>query len=60
MRIKFFLVVFLMSFIFSNQYYKDSWAVIIGINKYKNFQPLHYAVDDANDVKNLLLNKFYF
>lgn len=27
----------------------ETWAVIIGINKYANFQPLKYAVDDARE-----------
>lgn len=27
----------------------ETWAVIIGINKYANFRPLKYAVDDARE-----------
>jgi uncharacterized caspase-like protein len=30
--------------------YRNSWAVIIGINKYKNAPQLNYAVTDANSV----------
>ena len=40
--------------------YDTSWALIIGINKYENVQPLSYAIDDAIAVKNLLINDFGF
>ena len=49
-----------LSAITNSQFYNDSWAVIIGINKYQNIRGLNYAVDDANDIKDLLLNKFNF
>ena len=38
--------------------YDDSWAVIIGINKYENLSNLDYAVADAEAVKDMLINKF--
>ena len=40
--------------------YDDSWAVIIGIDKYKYSKQLNYAVNDAEAVKDLLLDKFGF
>ena len=45
---------------FINEIYSDSWALIIGINKYENVQPLSYAIDDAIAVKNLLINDYGF
>jgi len=41
-----------------NDIYEDSWAVIIGIDKYKYSDQLNYAVKDAKAVKNMLINKF--
>ena len=38
--------------------YNDSWAVIIGIDKYKFSDQLNYAVKDAEAVKDMLINKF--
>ncbi len=38
--------------------YKNSWAVIIGIDKYKYSKQLNYAVKDAEAVKDILINKF--
>jgi len=38
--------------------YNDSWAVIIGIDKYKFSDQLNYAVKDAEAVKEMLINKF--
>ena len=38
--------------------YDDSWAVIIGIDKYKYSKQLNYAVKDAEAVKELLISKF--
>ena len=40
--------------------YDDSWAVIIGIDKYKYSDQLNYAVKDAEAVKDMLINKFDF
>jgi len=41
-----------------NDIYDNSWAVIIGIDKYQFSDPLHYAVKDAEAVRNMLINKF--
>jgi uncharacterized caspase-like protein len=41
-----------------NDIYDDSWAVIIGIDKYDNLSNLDYAVADAEAVKEMLINKF--
>ena len=38
--------------------YDDSWAVIIGIDKYKYSDQLNYAVNDAEAVKDMLISKF--
>jgi len=38
--------------------YDDSWAVIIGIDKYDNLSNLDYAVADAEAVKDMLVSKF--
>jgi hypothetical protein len=38
--------------------YDDSWAVIIGIDKYKYSDQLNYAVKDAEAVKDILIDKF--
>ena len=40
--------------------YDDSWAVIIGIDKYKYSKQLNYAVKDAEAVKEMLISKFDF
>ena len=40
--------------------YDNSYALIIGIDKYENVKNLDYAVDDANSIKNLLVEKFSF
>ena len=41
-----------------NDIYDDSWAVIIGIDKYQNLSNLDYAVEDAESVKTMLVDKF--
>ena len=38
--------------------YDDSWAVIIGIDKYKYSDKLNYAVKDEEAVKDMLISKF--
>ena len=38
--------------------YDQSWAVIIGIDKYQNATNLDYAVEDAEAMKELLIGKF--
>jgi peptidoglycan/xylan/chitin deacetylase (PgdA/CDA1 family)/Flp pilus assembly protein TadD len=40
--------------------YRQSWAVIIGINDYQTWPKLRYAVNDANAVEQMLVNKFGF
>lgn len=40
--------------------YHDSWAVIVGIDNYPKWPRLHYAVNDANSMKEILLRKFRF
>jgi peptidoglycan/xylan/chitin deacetylase (PgdA/CDA1 family)/uncharacterized caspase-like protein len=40
--------------------YRQSWAVIIGINEYQNWPKLKYGVNDANGVEEALVRKFGF
>ena len=40
--------------------YDNSWALVVGINKYKNVRPLNYAIEDASAIKNMLINDFGF
>jgi len=40
--------------------YRDSWAVIIGINAYKSWPRLSYAVNDARAVRDALEKKYGF
>ncbi len=40
--------------------YRESWAVIIGINEYQHWPKLRYAVNDANGVEEALISKFGF
>lgn len=40
--------------------YRDSWAVIIGVNDYQNWPKLRYAVNDANSIEEVLVNRFGF
>lgn len=40
--------------------YNRSHALIIGVNDYTSASPLGYAVNDANAVAEILLNKFEF
>ena len=40
--------------------YDDSWAIVIGINKYEFVTHLDYAVSDAKSIKKLLIEKFGF
>src|SRR5579883_1794658 len=43
-----------------HNFYRESWAVIIGINDYQNWPKLRYAVNDANGVEEALVTKFGF
>nr|AYM52327.1 polysaccharide deacetylase family protein [Hyalangium minutum] len=40
--------------------YRESWAVVIGINDYAKWPKLSYAVNDAQGVRELLVEKFRF
>lgn len=40
--------------------YHDSWAAVIGIDDYENWQKLSYATRDAQAVKDLLIQKYSF
>ena len=40
--------------------YDNSWALVIGIDKYENVRPLNYAVKDAKSIQGILLNTFEF
>lgn len=42
------------------QEYTNSWALVIGINKYQNVSHLYYARNDAEAISTLLINKFNF
>jgi hypothetical protein len=41
-------------------YFFRNWALIIGIDKYRNATPLRYAVNDAKAVRDLIVNEFGF
>jgi peptidoglycan/xylan/chitin deacetylase (PgdA/CDA1 family)/uncharacterized caspase-like protein len=40
--------------------YRESWAVVAGIDNYPKWPKLQYAVNDATGVRDLLVNKFGF
>ena len=40
--------------------YDNSWALIIGIDKYDNVQQLNYAVKDAESIQDILISSFDF
>ena len=40
--------------------YDNSWALIIGIDKYENVQHLSYAVKDAASIRDILTTSFGF
>lgn len=40
--------------------YRESWAVIIGIDQYQKWPKLLYAVNDAQSVKDILIKKYHF
>ena len=40
--------------------YENSWALIIGIDKYQNFQGLDYAVKDAQSIQDIIINSLDF
>jgi len=40
--------------------YANSWAVVIGINDYKKWPKLQYAVNDAESIRHTLIDEFGF
>ena len=42
----------------TDEIYDNSWALIIGINKYENVQKIDFAVDDAIAMKEILIESF--
>lgn len=42
------------------QSYETSRALVIGINNYENASPLEYAVNDAKEIKDVLINELGF
>jgi peptidoglycan/xylan/chitin deacetylase (PgdA/CDA1 family)/tetratricopeptide (TPR) repeat protein len=40
--------------------YRESWAVIIGVNDYEKWPKLRYAVNDANGIEEALVSRFGF
>ncbi len=40
--------------------YKNSWAIVIGINDYAKWPKLQYAVQDANAIRESLINQLGF
>ena len=60
---KVFYLIFMISIGFSittQDIYDNSWALIIGIDKYESVRKLNYAVKDAESMQNILLNTFGF
>ena len=60
---KVFYLVFMISIGFSittQDIYDNSWALIIGIDKYESVRKLNYAVKDAESIQDILLNTFGF
>jgi peptidoglycan/xylan/chitin deacetylase (PgdA/CDA1 family)/uncharacterized caspase-like protein len=41
-------------------YYRESWAVVIGINDYQNWPKLRYCVNDADAVEQMLITQYGF
>lgn len=41
-------------------YYRESWAVIVGINDYQNWPKLRYCVNDADSVEQMLITQYGF
>ena len=44
----------------TDEIYDNSYALIIGIDKYQNVRSLDYAVKDAEDIQSMLVDKFHF
>ena len=47
-------------FSYIDEIYSESWALVIGINKYQNIERLNYAVNDAMAVQRMLVDKYGF
>ena len=41
-------------------YYRESWAVVIGINDYQTWPKLRYCVNDADSVEQMLITQYGF
>lgn len=41
-------------------YYRESWAVVVGINDYQNWPKLRYCVNDADSVEQMLITQYGF
>ena len=57
------LLIFFLSYglaVTTDDIYDNSWALIIGIDKYQYVQNLNYAVKDANAFKSLLIDNYNF
>jgi len=44
----------------TDEIYDNSYALIIGIDKYENVKNLNYAVADAESIQDILVNTFNF
>lgn len=44
----------------SENLYRKKWALVIGINEYENWPQLKYAVNDAQGIKDVLVDKLEF
>ncbi len=44
----------------TDEIYDNSYALIIGIDKYENVRSLDYAVKDAEDIQSMLVDNFHF
>ncbi|MXW45555.1 MAG: caspase family protein [Gammaproteobacteria bacterium] len=42
------------------QHYSNSWALLVGINDYQHASPLAHACNDAEGVRDALVNTFHF
>ena len=61
LKLLYVVIIFTIGFsITSEDIYDNSWALIIGIDKYQNVQKLNYAVDDAESIKEILEDSFHF
>ena len=44
----------------ASKYYRESWAVVVGINDYQRWPKLRYVVHDATAVRDILVAKYGF